>query len=70
MHNAKQLSDWCLQFISTNYMAFSKRKEFAMLTGTNRDHVEKERWPPLWYLEEITEYEKLVKKKGGTCSVM
>ncbi|XP_041371650.1 rho-related protein racA-like [Gigantopelta aegis] len=70
MYNAKQLSDWCLQFISTNYMALSKRKEFAMLTGANRVHVEKERWPPVWYMEEIKEYELRVKKHGETCAIM
>ncbi|XP_067687391.1 rho-related protein racA-like [Haliotis asinina] len=70
LHNASQLSKWCLHFISTNYIAFSKRSEFVMLKGDNRTHVEENRWPPLAYLEEVEEYEKKVTAEGGTCSVM
>ena len=56
-HNAVQLSDWCLHFISSNYIAFKNRKEFSLLTGTNMEHVEEHRWPPVAYLKEIEEYE-------------
>ncbi|XP_067686081.1 rho-related protein racA-like [Haliotis asinina] len=70
LHNASQLSKWCLHFISSNYIAFSERSEFTLLKGDNKAHVEENRWPPLAYLEEVEEYEKKVAKLGGTCSVM
>ncbi|XP_067686809.1 rho-related protein racA-like [Haliotis asinina] len=70
LHNASQLSKWCLHFISTNYIAFSKRSEFVMLKGVNKAHVEENRWPPLAYLEEVKAYEKMVAKQARKCSVM
>ncbi|XP_061177740.1 rho-related protein racA-like [Saccostrea echinata] len=63
LHNAEELSNWCLHFISSNYIAFEKRKEFPLLTGSNKTHVEENRWPPLSYLEEMKEYEKEYEKK-------
>ncbi|XP_062609744.1 rho-related protein racA-like [Saccostrea cucullata] len=70
LHNAEQLSNWCLHFISSNYIAFEKRKEFPLLTGSNKDHVEENRWPPLSYLEEVKEYEKKMEAVGEKCSIM
>uniref|UniRef100_A0A8W8N4J3 BTB domain-containing protein n=1 Tax=Magallana gigas TaxID=29159 RepID=A0A8W8N4J3_MAGGI len=68
--NAEQLSKWCLHFISTNYIAFKKRKEFSLLTGRNKKHVEEHRWPPLSYLQDVKRYEKEIKKKGEKCSIL
>lgn len=70
-HNAVQLSDWCLHFISSNYLAFQNRKEFSLLTGDNKSHIDEHRWPPVSYLKEIAEYEEKYgdKKKDG-CRVM
>lgn len=70
LYNAEQLSNWCLHFISSNYIAFEKRKEFSLLTGSNIEHVEEHRWPPLSYLEEVKQYEKEMEKMGEKCSVM
>uniref|UniRef100_A0ABM0GWV1 Rho-related protein racA-like n=1 Tax=Saccoglossus kowalevskii TaxID=10224 RepID=A0ABM0GWV1_SACKO len=56
IHNADQLSDWCCHFISTNYMAFTQRTEFAELDGDNLDFITKNRWPPIDYLNEVEEY--------------
>ncbi|XP_048237534.1 rho-related protein racA-like [Haliotis rufescens] len=69
-HNAAQLSKWCLHFISSNYIAFSKRSEFIMLKGDNKVYVEENRWPPVAYLKELEKYEKKVSKLRRTCSVM
>jgi hypothetical protein len=41
-----------------------------LLTGSNKDYVEKHRWPPLSYLEEVKVYEKEMKKISEKCSVM
>lgn len=70
IYNAEQLSNWCLHFISSNYIAFEKRKEFSLLTGSNKEHVEEHRWPPLSYLEEVQQYEKEMEKLGEKCSIM
>ncbi|KAL5010407.1 hypothetical protein ScPMuIL_012712 [Solemya velum] len=69
-HNAEQLAKWCLHFISSNYIAFEQRKEFSMLEGSNREHIEENRWPPVNYLNEVAQYEKLMKKDGHNCKVM
>ena len=71
-HNAVQLSDWCLHFISSNYIAFKNRKEFSLLTGDNKEHVEEHRWPPVAYLKEIEEYEQKYgdKKDKDGCRIM
>ncbi|XP_071960539.1 rho-related protein racA-like isoform X2 [Antedon mediterranea] len=70
MYNSKQLSDWCLHFISTNYTAFEQKEEFTNLTEPNMDFVTKNRWPPVDYLKEVEEYEKMMEKSGEKCSVM
>nr|XP_022308728.1 rho-related protein racA-like [Crassostrea virginica] len=70
IHNAEQLSNWCLHFISSNYIAFEKRKEFPLLTGSNKTHVEEHRWPPLSYLKEVEVYEQEMEKAGEKCSIM
>lgn len=41
-----------------------------MLTGSNKEHVEEHRWPPLSYLEEVKQYEKEMEKMGEKCSIM
>ena len=46
-HNAKQLSGWCLHFISTNLSVFESTEEFDLVQGENRQHVYEHRWPPL-----------------------
>ncbi|GFO33177.1 rho-related protein raca-like [Plakobranchus ocellatus] len=71
--NAKQLSTFCRHFISTNYDAFSRRKEFTGLDPEDMEYVTKNRWPPLHYLKEVEKFEKELAKRGQTpdkCSVM
>ncbi|KAJ7365818.1 hypothetical protein OS493_002539 [Desmophyllum pertusum] len=46
-HNAKQLSGWCLHFISSNLSVFESTEEFDLVQGENRQHVYEHRWPPL-----------------------
>ncbi|OWF34060.1 rho-related protein racA-like [Mizuhopecten yessoensis] len=60
-YNAKQLSRWCLHFISTNYMSFQHRLEFSSLKGDNKPYIEENRWPPTAYLREVETYEKRLK---------
>lgn len=70
MYNAKQLANWCLFFISSNYIAFQRRQEFKQLLGKNKEHVEEHRWPPLSYIKEVEEYEAKLEKQGEKCSIM
>jgi Rho family protein len=70
LYNAGQLERWCLHFISSNYIAFSRRPEFAQLTGSNLEFIETNRWPPLSYLVAVEQYEKEMKKHGKNCCVM
>ncbi|KAK3769161.1 hypothetical protein RRG08_014024 [Elysia crispata] len=73
MYNAKQLTTFCLHFISTNYDAFSRRQEFRNLEPKDREHVDEHRWPPLAYLKAVEEFEKELEKRGqntDTCVVM
>ena len=59
LHNAHQLSGWCLHFISSNFVAFKDKQEFSLLlTGDNLDHVTSHRWPPLSYEQAMEEYRK------------
>ncbi|XP_045160594.2 rho-related protein racA-like isoform X2 [Mercenaria mercenaria] len=70
-YNAKQLADWCLFFVSSNYIAFEQRKEFSQLKGENKKHVEENRWPPVSYLKEVEEYNKKYgDKTADKCVVM
>ena len=71
-HNAKQLSGWCLHFISTNFSVFESTEEFDLVQGENREHVYEHRWPPLSYLKAQEEYEQKVRKTNpnSKCKVM
>ena len=74
MYNADQLAKFCLHFISINYSAFKKRREFKTLTGDDLAYVKKNRWPPKENNEnkdDVTE-EPLDSRrhKGRKCSVM
>ncbi|KAL9981519.1 hypothetical protein ACROYT_G010227 [Oculina patagonica] len=71
-HNAKQLSRWCLHFISTNFSVFESTEEFDLVQGENREHVYEHRWPPLSYLKAQEEYEQKIKGSNlnSKCKVM
>ena len=58
LHNASQLSAWCLHFISSNYVVFKDKEEFSHLTGDNMEYVDQHRWPPLSYEQAMEEYRK------------
>ena len=64
LHNAPQLSAWCLHFISSNYTAFSSKPEFSLLTDDNLSYVEAHQWPPVSYLKAMEEYRKKYEEDG------
>eukprot|EP01102_Stenamoeba_stenopodia_P004108 TRINITY_DN1428_c0_g1_i1.p1 TRINITY_DN1428_c0_g1~~TRINITY_DN1428_c0_g1_i1.p1 ORF type:complete len:703 (+),score=172.21 TRINITY_DN1428_c0_g1_i1:118-2226(+) len=71
-HNANQLTDFLLHFCCTNYLALEKRSEWKDLKGSNKEHIEEHRWPPVSYLKELATYEKAVGKtsEAEKCSIM
>jgi len=66
-HNAPQLAQFCLHFISTNFLPMKKRKEFADLGEENTKYVEEHQWPPVSYLKALEEYEKATGKSENCC---
>eukprot|EP00118_Oscarella_pearsei_P021081 m.234370 g.234370 ORF g.234370 m.234370 type:complete len:468 (+) comp40109_c0_seq16:1043-2446(+) len=60
MHNARQLSDWCLHFIAINCTAMKRRPEFKLLDGDNLQYVEENLYPPPSYFKELEEYERMM----------
>lgn len=58
LHNAQQLSAWCLHFISSNYLVYESKEEFSLITGDNLAHVCEHQWPPISYFKAMEEYKK------------
>lgn len=44
LHNANQLSGWCLHFISSNYLAFEHKDQFTQLAPDNLEYIEQHRY--------------------------
>ena len=59
-HNAQQLSAWCLHFMAINYNVLCKEQsqEIKSLEPKTLQYLEKNQWPPLWYLKEQDYYEE------------
>jgi len=69
--NANQLAAFCLHFISNNYQPMKKRKEFVLLEGDNLKYVQEHQWPPVSYLQQLAEYEKLTgHSSDNKCLIM
>lgn len=62
LHNAPQLSAWCLHFMATNYNQLCKeeQKQVKQLDESTLKHLEEHRWPPVWYLKEQDYYERTI----------
>lgn len=43
----------------------SKKKEFQLLKGANLKRIERDRWPPKWYEDEVMEYQKKLEEWQG-----
>ncbi len=43
LHNAHQLSAWCLHFIASNYVAFENNEHFEILTDESKGYIETNR---------------------------
>ena len=65
IHNADQLADWCLAYLSTNYNNICRKapKLLKALHSENQTHLAQHRWPPVWYLKERDFYDKYVAER-------
>lgn len=59
LHNADGLSDWCLKYLCNHYLQLRQRymKMFQRLNPDNIKFIEKNKWPPEWYIKELNYYE-------------
>ena len=59
VHNADQLADWCLGFLSQNYNHICRRhpKVLRNLHPENQAWLNVHRWPPVWYLKDHDFYQ-------------
>ncbi|KAG8185072.1 hypothetical protein JTE90_017085 [Oedothorax gibbosus] len=65
MHNADQLADWCLYHIAVNYNEICRKtpKLLRNLHPENQAYLNRNRWPPVWYLKEYDYYERCVRER-------
>ncbi|RWS14053.1 rho-related BTB domain-containing protein 1-like protein [Dinothrombium tinctorium] len=65
MHNADQLAEWCLYQITIHYKEISHKnmKLLRSLHPENQAYLNRNRWPPVWYLKELDYYERCVREK-------
>ena len=50
MHNADQLSDWCLSYLAQSYNQICRKypKVLRNLYPENQAWLNVHRWPPIW----------------------
>jgi len=60
IHNAENLVKWCLRFLSIHYnqVCRSIPKILKMLPPSIQMFLEKQRWPPVWYIKQKDVYDK------------
>ena len=65
IHNADQLSDFCLYQISVNYndICHSNMKLLRSLHPENQAYLNRNRWPPVWFLKEHDYFERCVRER-------
>ncbi|XP_033920594.1 rho-related BTB domain-containing protein 2-like [Melopsittacus undulatus] len=64
-HNAQQLAAWCQHYICTNYNSVCRRfpRHMKFMAPETRAHLERHRWPPVWYLKEEDLYLRCKKER-------
>jgi len=62
IHNADQLSDWCLSYLAQNYNTVCRRfpKVLRSLYPENQAALNINRWPPIWYLKDYDLYQRML----------
>jgi len=57
MHNANQLANWCLSYLSLNYNHVCRKyPKILRLLNVNR-------WPPIWYLKDHDNYQRMAAER-------
>ena len=61
VHNATQLSGWCLSYLAHNYNTVARRfpKVLRGLLPENQATLNLNRWPPIWYLKDYDLYQRM-----------
>ena len=62
VHNADQLSKWCLSYLAHNYNTVSRRypKVLRGMLPENQAFLNLNRWPPIWYLKDYDLYQRML----------
>ncbi|KAI2797416.1 Rho- BTB domain-containing protein 1 [Blomia tropicalis] len=65
IHNADQLSDFCLYHITINYneICHTNMKLLRSLHPENQAYLNRNRWPPVWFLKERDYFERCVRER-------
>lgn len=65
IHNADQLSEFCLYYITTHYneICHNNTKLLRTLHPENQAYLNRNRWPPTWYLKEYDYFERCVRER-------
>ncbi|KAL4232158.1 Rho-related BTB domain-containing protein 1 [Mactra antiquata] len=61
LHNADKLSDWCVKYLCNHYLVIRQKylKLFHKLTPENIRFIEKNKWPPEWYMKELNYFDHM-----------
>ncbi|XP_014673141.1 PREDICTED: rho-related BTB domain-containing protein 1-like [Priapulus caudatus] len=67
LHNAKQLARWCLVQLSIKYNELTRynKKALHSLRPGNLAYLNLNRWPPVWYLNEVEHYQKCMRDNAA-----
>lgn len=65
IHNADQLSEYCLYQITIRYndICHNHMKLLRSLHPENQAYLNRNRWPPVWYLKEFDYFERCVRER-------
>ncbi|CAG2110232.1 unnamed protein product, partial [Medioppia subpectinata] len=65
IHNADQLSEYCLHQIAIHYneICHKNTKLLRNLHPENQAYLNRNRWPPVWYLKEFDFFERCVRER-------
>lgn len=72
LHNAHQLADWCLAYLSQNYNHICRKfpKILRSLYPENQATLNLYRWPPVWYEFFSLEIQNQQLQSGGVNQVL
>ncbi|XP_037282545.1 rho-related BTB domain containing isoform X3 [Rhipicephalus microplus] len=67
IHNADQLADWCSYRIATTYKKVLQNnlKLLRNLHPQNQANLNRNRWPPAWYIKEDEFYQRTIREKSN-----